>query len=707
MPPDRLLNQVLADYQTTHHDPRQTDRLFGTTLTLLTELTNPLNLSLLTSQFLTAPAIWHRHSHSHSHPDTDTDPLRSICLRVLSVYNTAAIHVQRNELENADKQRALGFGITSGPPVGGGLKSEAWARAVVKGADERTSRWQHLLVLAGILMGFEGNERQSLSAAMRRTLEGAVAMAANLALQSLDREPPVARPAVVLALNWAFPLMSDASRDSVDCDALLPLAVQAMVGDVGFQGGMFLGSIAVDVRQIGPRLDWQETSGSFMAIRNLDSKPLVETAGPLSKLIAYAVEKTRNYRLVLRAQDDLVAFTARLLDQWRHVKLSEVEMSDEGGSLTENTLQITWPTLWRLLTNVLFAVVAILRSVTARSLLDPHLRNDAMAPVVAAKTLHVYRNLYFISSRGNDSFQVYTFSYLTSIDVLARYSEPATTFLRETAPPIASSIPTHALHRTLDLFYLNTAEHLPLNIPPEACETLIIQPATAYLSHSAPHSKRMIELFEAAHSAVLSALSCPQNGPIAVKMAPFYAESLLKSFPSHVSPRQFRLAFSTLMQILSPPFPVSATQPELAETLLEMVRFRIPHADRRLLLPAPHDEETELAAPPPMSEQSALVLTLIDALPFLPLPIVEEWMNAVAGALYEIPDAALREVAKQRFWEILGSGELDVERAAVGVAWWGTKGGRELVLFGPAVAKAHEPFLMSGALVDDPGSSRL
>lgn len=700
MPADRLLNQVLADYQTIHHDPRQTDRLFGTTLTLLTELTNPLNLSLLTSQFLTAPAIWHRHSHP------DNDPLRSTCLRVLSVYNTAAIHVRRNELENAEKQRALGFGITSSPPVGGGLKSEAWARAVVKGADERTSRWQHLLVLAGVLMGFEGNDRSSLSGGMRRTLEGAVVTAANLALQSLDREPPVARPAVVLALNWAFPLMSDATRDGVDCDALLPLAVQAMVGDVGFHDGLFLGPIAADVGQIGSRLEWPETSRSFMAIRNIGSKPLVETAGPLSKLIAYAVEKVRNYQLVLRAQDDLVAFTARLLAQWRHVKLSEVEMADEGGFLTEHTLQITWPTLWRLLTNVLFAVVAILRSVTARSILDPHLRNDTIAPAVAAKTLHIYRNLYFISSRGHDSFQVYTFSYLTSIDVLARYSEPTTRFLRETAPPSTSSIPTHALDRTLDLFYLNTAEHLPLNIPPEACETLIVQPATTYLSHSAPHWKRMVELFEAAHSAVLSALSCPQNGPIAVKMAPFYAETLLKSFPSHVSPRQFRLAFSTLMQILSPPFPVSATQPELAETLLEMVRFRIPHADRRLI-PAPPDAEVQMAAPPPMSEQSALVLTLIDALPFLPLPIVEDWMNAVAGALHEIPDAALREVAKQRFWEILGSGEMDVERAAVGVAWWGTKGGRELVLFGPARGKAQQPFLMSGALGDDSGSSRL
>lgn len=695
MPADSLLNQVLADYQTVH-DERHTERLFGTTLTLLTDLGNPLNLSLLTSQFLTAPAIWHRHA-------PDADPLRATCLRVLSVFNSAAIHARRNELENADKQAALGFGITASPPVGGGLKSEAWARAVVKGADERSSRWQHLLVLAGIFMGFEGNGRQSLGGSMKRTLEGAVVTAANLALHSLDREPPVARAATVLALNWAFPLMSELANEGLDCDALLPVALDAMVGAAGLQGGLFLGPIGADVKQIGQRLDWPETSRSFHGIQDFSSKPLVETAGPLSRLIAYAVERARDHRLVLQAQENLLAFTSTLLAQWSNVKLCDVEISQEGLLLTEITLQTTWPTLWRFLTNTLFAVVAILRAVTARSLLDPRLRNNVTGAVVASKTLHIYRNLYFVSSRGNDSFQAYTFSYLASIDILSRHSELTVTFLRDTTTSTPGSIPIHALARTLDLFYLNTAEHLPLNIPTEACENLIIQPATVYLSHNAPHSKLMMELFEAAHSAILSVLSCPQNGSIAVKLAPFYAETLLRSFPTRISPRQFRLAFSTLMQILSPPFPVSATRPDLAETLLEMVLLRIPQAGQ-VPLPATHDQS--LSAPPPMSEQSALVLTLIDALPYLPLPIVEEWMDVAAGALHGVSDSMLRDVTKQRFWEILGSGEMDVERAAIGVAWWGTKGGRELVLFGSAGVYAQQP-LMSGALDDDSGMSRL
>lgn len=704
MPADRLLNHVLAQYQTPQDAP-QTDRLFGTTLTLLTELSNPLNLTVLTSQFLTAPAIWHR-----ARPALDTDPLRDTCLRVLSVFNTAAIHVRRNELENDDKRKqetlaarwlASWMQQNQIPPVGGGVKSEAWARAVVKGADERSSRWQHLLVLAGILMGFEGDDRQSLPPGMRSTLEQAVVTAANLALRTLDREPPIARAAVVLALNWAFSLLSDVSKEALDCDALLPVAVHCLLGDTGLQNGLFLGAIAGDVKQAGSRLDWPETSPSFAGLRQFASKPLVETAGPLSRLIAYAVERTANPQLVLQTQSELLRFSANLLEQWKGVRLAEVDIGEEGVLLTGTTTQMTWPALWRLLTNVLFAVVAILRSVTARSLLDPHLRNDKMAPVVASNTLHIYRNLFFISSRGNDSFQVYTFSYLTSIDTLARYGDASVAFLRATMPSSTASIPTHALYRTLDLFFLNTAEHLPLHLPEEACESLIVQPATAYLSNYAPNSKRIVELFEAAHAAILSVLSCPQNGPIAVRMAPFYAETLLESFPSHISPRQFRLAFSTLMQILSPPFPVSATQPELAETLLEMVRFRVTKADQRILPAARNGEEQDAA--PPMSEQSALALTLIDALPYLSLHMLEDWMEMAAVALHEIPVPMLRDVAKHRFWEILGSGEMDVERSAVGVAWWGTKGGRELVLFGPAVP---EP-VMSGAIVDDAAVSRL
>jgi hypothetical protein len=102
------------------------------------------------------------------------------------------------------------------------------------------------------------------------------------------------------------------------------------------------------------------------------------------------------------------------------------------------------------------------------------------------------------------------------------------------------------------------------------------------------------------------------------------------------------------------------------------------------------------------SQQSSLTLALVDSLPYLPLPILEEWFTITAQAMNEIEDPALREPVKQRFLQLLVSGELDVERAAIGVAWWGTRGGRELILGASA-----EPAMMSGALPGPDRSSRL
>jgi len=682
---DRLLTSVLQLYQDVHDDAR-TEQIFSTTTTLLANLSNPLNVSLLTSQLLAAPAIWAR-----------GEGMRA-CYRIVSIYNTAAIHVRRREMEDAKLKM---------PRPGGGIRSDAWAAAVIKGVDDLSSRWKHLLVLSGILMGLEGNDRRSLTDKMRRTLEHTVVTAANLALDegAADVASMPAGP-VVMALNYAFPLLSESSRRPLDCDALIPVVTRAAFGVDGLQDGLFLSAIDLDIRQTtGQKFMWQDTSPSFLLVRQLEQKPLVSGLGPLSKLLGYSIQNARHAQVVLQAQDDLVLFTERLLQHWQTNKLSELEISEEEVYLTPETLQSTWAVLWQLLKKVMYGVVAVLQPVVARSLLDPRMRSDTAAPAVATKTLMVLRNLYFISSRnGSDAFQVYSFVYLTSLDNLARYASASASFLQTIRPANPGVIPQHPLHRTLDLFYLNVAEHLPLHLPPETCDALIVQPAIAYLTHTAPLSPRMMQLYEAAHSAVLSVLSCPHNAPITVELVPFYAETLFTSFPSYISPRQFRVAFKTVMQILSPPFPISASHPYLAETLLEMVRFRSTMAARTPLPPS-HEE----AAPTeePMSEQSTLVLTLIDALPFLHLSIFEEWMTLAALAVNEIGDAAMRESTKRRFWQVLSSGEMDVERAAIGVAWWGTKGGREAVLYGAKDLVSHDRSMMSGAIVTEGAASKL
>jgi hypothetical protein len=568
---------------------------------------------------------------------------------------------------------------------------------VVKGADDRSPRWKHVLVLAGILTGIERSDSHELSHGLKHLLEGAIVTATNLALESLSQErDPVPTAALALSLTYTFHLLSESSRASINSDLLIPAATSALLGEDGLCGGLFLGAIDVDVRQSGHQFLWSETSPSFLHLRQLMQKPLVSDMGPLVKMLAYAVGSSNSHPdKVLRLQDEMLAFTQRLLQLWQKNKLSELEMSEAAMFLTPETLRTTWPALWQFLKKITFAVVTVLHAITQRSLLDVYFKNPGVAAPLAVKSLNVFRNLSFISSPHASEFQIYKFTYLTSIDTLVQYPEACTTFLQSIKRPDSGVIPAHPLERTLDLCYLSFAEHLPLNLPPEACDALIVQPAMSYLTHSAPNSGRMVELFEAGHSAMLSVLSCPHNGDLIVKLAPFYSEALFTSFPTHISPRQFRLAFKTMIQILSPPFPISATHPRFAETLLEMVRFRVTAANPMPLAPSPD-------ASGPVSEQSTLVMTLIDSLPFLPLQIVEDWMTWTAESLNEILDPAMREVAQRRYVEILASGEMDVERAAIGVAWWGSKSGRELVLFGgPGKTPDQQRFMMSGAIQDE------
>ncbi len=694
MPADRLLNTLLQYYQDVHDDPKS-EQILGTTVHLLTHLANPLNLGVLTSQLLTAPAIWQRPGFDLSH-----------ALRVVSIYNTAALRVRQDAAEALEKKKNIAStGGFHPPPTGqerggGGLKPDDWARAVVKGADDRSARWQHLLVLTGVLVGFEGNDRRTLSRSLRNTLQQAVVVAANLALRSHADDGPLAEAAIVMALNYAFPLLSAHHQAQLDCDVLLPVMLWAILRE-GCGNGLFLQDIAGDVTQAvgGGGCSWPQHAPSFAMLVELDRQPVMSNMGPLAKMAAFAATHAKDTTIVLQAQDDLVLFSHKLLYAWAKNRLSSVEFGLASAQLSPETLQATWPVLWQVLRKIMFGVVATLQAIVARSLLDPRMLHEAVGPVVAAKSLQILRNIYFISSvNGNDAFQAYTFTYLTSLDVICRSGGACERFLGDFRSADSLAVPSAHLQRTLDLYYLNVAEHMPLSLTTEAADALIIKPAVSYLGFDGIMSPTMVNIFESAHSAVLSVLSCPQHSALTIQLAPFYIVKLFDSFPHQISPRQFRVAFKTVIQMVSPPFQIAAQEPLLGETLLEML---LHHVTAAPTTPLPLDAAAQAASTEGgetlQSAQSALVLALIDALPFLPLPLVEEWMTIAAQTLNAIADPRLRRPVKERFWDILINGEMDVERSAIGVAWWGTKGGRELVLSGGA-GTAEQP-MMSGALM--------
>lgn len=106
------------------------------------------------------------------------------------------------------------------------------------------------------------------------------------------------------------------------------------------------------------------------------SQPLTAAMGPFSRLIAYAVERIRKPLIIQSIMEDLVGFSKTIVQQWRHIKLSEVDAAEEKLFLDEATLRTTFPVLWNLLRSCLFATVIILSAVMSRILSDRRLAVD-------------------------------------------------------------------------------------------------------------------------------------------------------------------------------------------------------------------------------------------------------------------------------------------------------------------------------------------
>ncbi|KAJ5151115.1 uncharacterized protein N7482_010367 [Penicillium canariense] len=646
----------------------------------LSILGNPLNLTLLASQLLSAPALW-------NHP-VDL----SACRKILSVFNTAAIAVLQNDTTE-EAQIPYGAGRNRR------IEREAWVKAVVEGADDKSPRWRHTLLLGGILLGFEGQNRQGLPWHIRTKLESALATAAQLALEELDTEAGIDGYCITLVLNCTFELLSDTERSKLNYDRLLPIMVRSVFhSPEGLDGGYFLGAIDKDVVEVpGKKFRWAPDSTTFRYVTVVAARPLVGALGPLSRLIAHAVENVRDPKLAAQSVDYMADFVRTLMVQWRQNKLSEIDVAEEAEFLDAESLGTTIPALWTVLRNCMYSVIIVLRAVLGRTINDPalaagsskfitnsvqvHLLTtyyDLGAPYLCIQSLHILRNLYFISSRtGQNASSQQNFVFLAAIDILSQYPDLAENFLRSIKPRDLGQIPDHPVERCLDLFFLNAAEHFPLVLTPEASEELLLSAAFPYLAAGA--NSLLLEIFEAAHSLVLVVFAIPHNSELAAKHLPFYIENLFS----------FRLAFKTVIQVTAPPSPLANSQPLLPSILLEVVRDRAMTASTAPI--PPNAQNSSSSEQPPLSAQAVLTLALIDSLSFLRVDDLEEWLPLTAQLINTILDRGMRHACIDRFWEALSGGEMDVDRAHCCVAWWSTRGGRELVLFGAESAAGAGP----------------
>jgi len=116
--------------------------------------------------------------------------------------------------------------------------------------------------------------------------------------------------------------------------------------------------------------------------------------------------------------------------------------------------------------------------------------------------------------------------YLAALDILSQYPAQAEAFLRDIQPTETGQIPQHPLDRCLDLYFLNTAEHMTLILSPQVNEELLIVAATPYLGVGG--DQRLLEIFEAAHSTVLAVLAAPRNADLVARYIHTYVDVLFK-----------------------------------------------------------------------------------------------------------------------------------------------------------------------------------
>ena len=654
-------------------------RLLGSATTLLTLLANPLNVTMLTSQLLTAPSIWAR-----------PDGLRTT-LRILGIFINGA-----RQLAQQDDSTLL----QGSPHLERSMLKEDWATSVIKGADERSPRWRHLCVLAGLLIGFEGKSHGSISRSLRIALERAIVTAVNASIHESEAKDESTSNSIALMLSHVFDLLSDGEKSNLNHQAILPALYHAtFFSKDGLHSGYFLSTMDADIVQVTrTKFDWPRNSSTYVQCERMVTGPMVSCLGPSSRLMALSVDHLPDHDVLATMMKDLAAFTRSLVVQWRQNKLSEIDPTEEGEFLTEESLKSSIALLWRTLRSTMFALVIILRSLLGRVLGDSKLSQDE-APYMAIQTLHILRDLYFISSRAaNSTFLQYNFVNLTAIDILSQYPMQAEAFLKSIQFS-SKGIPQHPLDRCHDLFFLNIAENFAIILSSDVNEALVVKAAEPYLDPNG--DPRLVEMFEAAHSVMLAVLSAPQSTELLAKYVHPYVEVLFKVFPQALSPRQFRMAIKTLVRITSPPSPVAVTKPLLASTILELLRSRYEIAD---VTPLQHrsDQSSAIILQPALSEQSACQLATIDSLSLLPLCQLEEWLPIVAETMHRVQDPIQLQICQKRFWEVLRNGEMDADRASLCVSWWGTRQGRDAVL--ELSHQGEEGPMMSGAL---PVNSRL
>ncbi|KLU93147.1 peroxin 8, partial [Magnaporthiopsis poae ATCC 64411] len=401
-PIDNYLRDVLGMLRDVH-DEANTENVLNWATNLLATLQAPYNISLLTTELLSSPAVWNR----------PTAPPLATCMRLLAMFRSAAAHFHAKYLE-----------YLSRPPYTcpEHISSDLWANAVSRGLHHQPERWKHLFVLTGVLAGLQDAGARDSLIDTTGQVEVAVANATRLALAEVGAmtdadHASLAEAAITLAVAHACPRLLDTPAQlELGLDDLVPVILKSVFSHPeGLQDCAFMGDMGADAGfDAAGRFDWPQTSRSFRDLKLVAANPLVVALGPVARVLALAVLHTGSIAAITRVRNDLVALAVRIANIWGSNRLSIME--HDPARVSPATQEHALPILFTLQRNILFACAVVMRAIVVRAIGDNRLNTRD----IAAMPMHVFHALSFISSRaGNDKFDAYKSTYLAAGDLLA------------------------------------------------------------------------------------------------------------------------------------------------------------------------------------------------------------------------------------------------------------------------------------------------
>ncbi|KAF3913628.1 hypothetical protein ABW21_db0202663 [Orbilia brochopaga] len=410
--------------------------LINNSAVTLSRLTNPLNVSLLTTQILAAPALWNA-------PDT-----LPVAQAVFDIFRLSTLERAR------ESSRALSL--------------TEWIEAVIAGADARIPRWKHALVSAGVLAAFDAADAR-LPFTTRSNLEAHLLEVVNFHFEFLSAG--IESHACVLAISNTFRVLSEDSKYLIDYPALTGALLPAMfLSSDGYQTGDFL-------RQIDRSLPLGGASGSKLTVipsfslSDFLARPFIRNMGVLARLAATSMTSSADVETINGALSVLATYSRSLVSIWRGTKLSTLP---DTATLSQDPAQTNPAQLWQVLKSSLFSAVVVLESIVRTLLQSHHLARNNEIHSFASQIICILRDLYFITHRTNPAaFGTYIFVYHACVDIVLSNPSQAESLAGQLAPVQIGALPTHPTDILRDLYFLNTLEYLVPACTPRFCTSIV------------------------------------------------------------------------------------------------------------------------------------------------------------------------------------------------------------------------------------------